>query len=305
MVGLNRLRSKAGSERFDARLAIGFATIALPIKATGMMEALTHLRPLPPIMRVVFHEAFHDSSYSEDKYDNAADPGRLLGIMNTLRDEGRYNVEIPGAATRTDLLRGHSEAYVNEIESKPRLFAMASLAAGAAFMASDLAMHYEPAFACVRPPGHHASPASSWGHCTFSNVALALLRLRAAGQIRSAFVVDFDQHTGDGTQAVLRDWPEAHVFNAYGDDSAQYLTILEDNLKRAPQVDILAVSAGFDAYVHDLGKKLSTEDYFTIGRLLQAYAIRLGHQRRFAVLEGGYYLPDLGRNVLSFCRGFE
>ena len=41
------------------------------------------------------------------------------------------------------------------------------------------------------------------------------------------------------------------------------------------------------------------------GRLLQTYAIRLRHQHRFAVLEGGYYLPDLGNNALAFCRGFE
>jgi acetoin utilization deacetylase AcuC-like enzyme len=95
------------------------------------------------------------------------------------------------------------------------------------------------------------------------------------------------------------------VFNAYGNNAAEYLYILEERLKQAPQVDILAVSAGFDSYIHDLGRKLSTEDYFTIGRLLQGYAIRLGHQRRFAVLEGGYYVPHLGRNVLAFCRGFE
>ena len=81
--------------------------------------------------------------------------------------------------------------------------------------------------------------------------------------------------------------------------------MLEQQLLRAPQVDVLAVSAGFDAYKHDLGAKLDTEDYFNIGRLLQAYAIRLGHQRRFAVLEGGYYLPDLGKNALAFCHGFE
>ena len=104
---------------------------------------------------------------------------------------------------------------------------------------------------------------------------------------------------------MLRAWPEARVFNVYGDSAADYLRNLEEGLKQAPQVDILAVSAGFDAYIHDLGHKLSTEDFFTIGRMLQGYAIRLGHQRRFAVLEGGYYLPDLGKNVLSFCRGFE
>jgi len=138
---------------------------------------------------------------------------------------------------------------------------------------AELLKQGEPTFACVRPPGHHASRSSAWGHCTFSNVALALLHLRDSGRIRSAFVVDFDQHTGNGTQDVLRGWPEAQIFNPYGDSSAHYLWSLEERLQTAPQVDILAVSAGFDAYIHDLGHKLRTQDYFTIGRLLQAYAI--------------------------------
>ncbi|MFZ4480785.1 MAG: hypothetical protein ACOYNZ_12920 [Rhodoferax sp.] len=256
-------------------------------------------------MRIIFHEAFHDSDYSDDEYDNAAVPGRLAGIMQALRDEGHYEVQAPEPASRSDLLRGHSDAYIASIESKPRLYSMAALAAGAAMLAARVAQRGEPAFAVVRPPGHHASTSSAWGHCTFSNVALALLQLRDAGLIRSALVVDFDQHTGNGTQDVLRGWPEAQIFNPYGDGSAHFLWSLEERLQTAPQVDMLAVSAGFDAYIHDLGRKLATPDYFTIGRLLQAYAIRLGHQHRFAVLEGGYYLPDLGKNALAFCRGFE
>lgn len=254
-------------------------------------------------MRVIFHEAFRQSSYSEDSYDNAAVSGRLDGVMDVLR--GGYQIEAPAPASRADLLAGHGEDHVAAVESRPALFAMASLAAGAAILAADLALQGEPAFACLRPPGHHASRNSAWGHCTFSNLALGLLRLRNAGLISSAFVVDFDLHTGDGTIDVLKHWPAAQVFNPWGDSAAQYLQILEEGLAQAPQVDILAVSAGFDAYVHDLGHKFATEDFFSIGRLLQAYAIRLGHQRRFAVLEGGYYLPDLGKNVLAFCRGFE
>lgn len=256
-------------------------------------------------MRIVFHEDFHRSDYSEDRYDNAADPGRLVGVIKALREDGGYEVVQPSPATREQLLLGHDADYVARVEAKPRLFAMAALAAGAAMRAAELACQGRPAFACVRPPGHHASRAQAWGHCTFSNVALALLHLRQAGQIKSALVVDFDQHTGDGTQHVLRDWPAAQVFNTYGDHAADLLRVLDERLHQAPPVDILAVSAGFDAYIHDLGRKLSTEDYFAIGRLLQGYAIRLGHQRRFAVLEGGYYLPDLGKNVLAFCRGFE
>ncbi len=256
-------------------------------------------------MLIIFHEAFHEPFYSEDPYDNAAVPDRLVGMMDALRDQGRYEVRTPEPATRADLLRGHSAGYIDSIETRPLLFNMASLAAGAALLGADLALRGEPSFACVRPPGHHASRTSSWGHCTFSNVALALLRLRDLGQITSATVVDFDLHTGNGTQDVLKGWPQAQVLNPYGDTAVEYLGVLEQQLLRAPQVDVLAVSAGFDAYKHDLGAKLDTEDYFNIGRLLQAYAIRLGHQRRFAVLEGGYYLPDLGKNALAFCHGFE
>ena len=256
-------------------------------------------------MRVVFDERFHRSGYSSDPFDNAAVPDRLVGIMDALRNDGRYGVMAPRAASREDLLRAHTEDYVNKIVSNPVLYDMASLAAGAAIDAAKLAHAGEASFACVRPPGHHASRASAWGHCTFSNVAVAVLTLRDAGLINSATVVDFDQHTGDGTLDVLKEWRSAHVINPYGDTASSYLQTLETQLSEAPQTDILAVCAGFDGYVHDLGRKLSTPDYFSIGRALQAYAIRLQHQRRFAVLEGGYYLPDLGKNVLAFCRGFE
>ncbi|MGI9134291.1 MAG: hypothetical protein ACR2I0_10180 [Rhodoferax sp.] len=257
-------------------------------------------------MRIIFHHAFHASNYSGDEYDNAAAEGRMVNLMASLRDLGRYEIDDASPASRADLLRGHSESHVAAVEhGRPALFAMASLAVGATLLASDRAMGGIPSFACVRPPGHHASRNQAWGHCTFSNVALALLRLREMGQIRSALVVDFDLHTGDGTKDVLRGWPEAQVYNTYGDTAAQLLQNLAVYLQSAPQVDILAVSAGFDAYLHDLGGKLGTEDFFSIGRLLQGYAIGLGHQRRFAALEGGYYLPDLGKNALAFCRGFE
>jgi hypothetical protein len=79
-------------------------------------------------MRVVFHEAFHGSDYSEVEFDNAADPGRLIGIMDNLRQEGGYQVVTPESATRADLLRGHSREHVAAVEASPKLFAMASLA---------------------------------------------------------------------------------------------------------------------------------------------------------------------------------
>jgi len=253
-------------------------------------------------MQIIFHESFHDSSYA---VDNAAAPGRLEGVMEALRGDGRFPVMEPSPATRTDLLRAHAEAHVASIERDPRLFTQASLSAGAAILASECAMKGEVAFACARPPGHHANRASCWGHCFFCNIAVALLKLRDEGHIQSAFVLDFDAHTGDGTLDVLRDWPEAHVFNPYAEEASEYLRAVETHLREMPPVDLIAVSAGFDTYIHDVGHKLSTHDFYALGRMLRQFGRRLGHQRRFAVLEGGYYIPDLGKNVLAFCRGFE
>jgi acetoin utilization deacetylase AcuC-like enzyme len=181
---------------------------------------------------------------------------------------------------------------------------MASLAAGGAILAGRLAHGGDPAFACVRPPGHHASRTGAWGHCTFSNVALALLVLQAEQRVNRAFVIDIDAHTGDGTRDVLAAWPQAEIFNPFAATAAEYLALVEDRLAALAPTDILAVSAGFDAYRLDVGHKLDTPDFHRIGILVREAARRVCRGRRFAVLEGGYYLKDLGANVLAFCQGF-
>jgi len=94
------------------------------------------------------------------------------------------------------------------------------------------------------------------------------------------------------------------IFNPFAADAASYLELVEARLGAIGQTGILAVSAGFDAYVHDVGHKLETPDFERIGTLVRKASQRACRGRRFAVLEGGYYLKDLGANVLAFCRGF-
>jgi len=253
------------------------------------------------IVKVVTHPDFSSTDYADDC---ASVAGRMEIILEALKVEGPWAFVLPEAATDADLRRGHTPAYLASLVGNPKLHALASLAAGGAIRAAELAMEGEPAFAVVRPPGHHASRHAGWGYCVYSNVALALLKLRASGAITSALVVDIDAHTGDGTIDVLSDWPGAHILNPYAEDRRAYLALLEQALKALPPMDIVAVSAGFDAYLEDVGRKLDTMDFFMIGRALRQYCRRSGHERRFAVLEGGYYLPALGRNVASFCRGF-
>ena len=89
------------------------------------------------------------------------------------------------------------------------------------------------------------------------------------------------------------------------DNNKKYIKVIEDSIADIKYVDIVAVSAGFDSYEKDLGKKLKTFDFYLIGRMMKQLAKKMGHYRRFAILEGGYYQPDLGKNVLAFCQGFE
>ncbi|MCK5118251.1 MAG: histone deacetylase family protein [Candidatus Latescibacteria bacterium] len=253
-------------------------------------------------MKVVFHKDFSSVAYASN---GASAPGRMEGIMEALEGEGRYEVVSPGPASYQDIVRVHSKAYVDGIAKDAALFEMASLAGGGAIRASEMALKNEPAFACIRPPGHHASKDSGWGYCVFCNMGIALLKLKSEGRIHSAFVLDFDAHTGDGTINVLSEWKEATVLNPMAEDSKDYLKRIEEVISDIQYVDLVAVSAGFDTYKKDLGKKLATFDFYLIGRLLRQFTKRMGHSRRFAVLEGGYYLPDLGKNVLAFCQGFE
>jgi len=250
-------------------------------------------------MKIIFDERFR-SSYAQD---NAAMPGRMEAALAGL-EGGPWERLAPEPATWEQLLLAHEPAYLQRVAEDGPRFAMASLAAGGAILAGRTAHGGEPAFACVRPPGHHAARGEAWGHCTFSNLALALLVLRAEQRIGSAFVLDFDAHTGDGTVKVLASWPQAQVFNPYAEGAKDYLELVQARLDGLRNVDLLAVSAGFDSYLLDVGHKLATSDFEALGAMVRAASLRLCRGRRFAVLEGGYYLPDLGANVLAFCRGF-
>jgi acetoin utilization deacetylase AcuC-like enzyme len=230
----------------------------------------------------------------------------MEAVMSAFENRSKYIFNTAKPASDEDILLTHSQNHFKKIKEKALLFEMAMLAAGAACSAAEFALFDNgPVFASIRPPGHHASRDSSWGYCAFCNLAVALNRLRSRGQIQSALILDFDAHTGDGTIDCLSDWPDVTIINPYADDNLKYIKLLEERLSEIDHSDIIAVSAGFDTYIHDVGRKLETFDFYQIGRLLKKTCMRMGHNKRFAVLEGGYYHQDLGKNVRAFCDGFE
>jgi len=252
-------------------------------------------------VKVVFHERFKRSDYTSN---GASVPGRMESIMTALKTDG-YIVVSPEPASFDDLLLAHTQMHIANIQKDTKLFEMASLSAGGAMLAAKMAFNMDPSFACIRPPGHRASRNSTWDYCAFCNMGIALLKLRAKGLIKSAFVLDFDAHTGDGNIDVLSQWPEVKVYNPMAHNGKDYIEAIEDYISKIQHVDIVGVSAGFDGYEKDLGKKLKTMDFYLIGRLMKQLAKRVCRKRRFALLEGGYYIPDLGKNVAAFCQGFN
>jgi acetoin utilization deacetylase AcuC-like enzyme len=154
------------------------------------------------------------------------DAAGLLGELTAARD-----------ASDAELERVHPHAYLERVKRDVATvgdragylstgdtaidassLAVARRAAGGALSAMEAAVAGErPAFALVRPPGHHAEPARGMGFCVFGNAAVAARAFVDAHGGR-ALVVDFDYHHGNGTQAAAGNgvsFVSTHAYPAY------------------------------------------------------------------------------------------
>ncbi len=256
-------------------------------------------------MKIVFHEKYYNSEYA---WDPAASAGRLEGIMNLISKNNEYEIIIPKPATEEDILRAHTRKHLQNIKNNKLLFELASLAAGGAILAAEEAYKGDPTFAVIRPPGHHASSDSCWGFCYFNNISISLLKLFSEGKIKSAFILDFDLHTGDGNINILtnrNDDFRVKILNPDSSGRTSYIKEVEDYMLNLKDIDIFVASAGFDQGIDDWGHLLYPEDYTELGRLMKKYSEKLCIGRRYALLEGGYNHSVLPRNIDSFCQGFK
>lgn len=241
----------------------------------------------------------------------------------------------PVAASAADVSRLHpddrlaviaSGAY-DDPDTPPYagMDAVSMISLSGALSAAESAKAGTPAFSLMRPPGHHAGRERIAGFCYLNNVALAVARLQEQAKGLKVAIVDFDVHHGDGTESLVLERPDTRFLSLHqhplypgtgaasrgncadiplpaGTDGPRYMKEYEPALARLLdwKPDLLAVSAGFDAYKDDpiAGLKLDAPDFRRIGSLLAQSKLP-----RFAVLEGGYS-EDLPYLIEAFLEGF-
>jgi acetoin utilization deacetylase AcuC-like enzyme len=192
--------------------------------------------------------------------------------------------------------------------------------------------------AVVRPPGHHATRDRAMGFCLLNNVAAAAAAARSAGAQRVA-ILDWDVHHGNGTQDIFWNDPSVmylsvHQYPYYpgtgapteiGGDNAKGATVNvglpagandDDYLAVATHIfapairgfkpDLILISAGFDAFIHDpiAGMAVTANGFAALATVMRSLADEMCGGRLVAILEGGYDLEGVGSGMAAVTKTF-
>ncbi|MEI8089140.1 MAG: histone deacetylase [Opitutaceae bacterium] len=279
---------------------------------------------------------FHDPQCAD--YGSAMrpeQPARLTRSAAYLRvTHPVWNFRLPppvASAAQAIVQRAHTAEHLRRLNQPrdfdadtpffPDIATHAWRATSAALAAAEHAFtHRSPAFALMRPPGHHATADTAMGFCYLNSIAITALYAHHQLGVRRVAVWDFDAHHGNGTEEILRTElaadPDAYFFTSVHQSPcypgtglvdagpalrnwpipprcsrSQHLVALRASLDAiiAYKPELLLVSAGFDAYVGDpiTAMTLEREDFAQLGvwlrELFQNHAIPAA-----GVLEGGY-----------------
>jgi acetoin utilization deacetylase AcuC-like enzyme len=228
----------------------------------------------------------------------------------------------------------------------PGSYEIALLSTGGCLAALDsiMAGEIQNAYALVRPPGHHAEPESGFGFCLFNNVAITAKYARQKYGIERIAIVDWDVHSGNGTQKSFYEDPDTlfisiHQIGNYPVDQgfvkengagagegyniniplppgcghgaydAAFERVIVPALG-AFKPQLILVSSGFDACFMDpqASMMLSSTDFRYFTKLVKRVAHRHSKDRLLIIHEGGYsdeQVPFCGLAVCEELSGLD
>lgn len=138
----------------------------------------------------------------------------------------------PEIASREELLRVHSAAYLDDLSGGRHTWRTAAselplseeiaeffaLACGGTTLAARRAL--EAGWAVHLGGGfHHAFAERAEGFCYLNDLAVAARAVQAVGASERIAVIDLDVHQGNGTAAIFRDDPTVYTFSVHQEDN--------------------------------------------------------------------------------------
>lgn len=296
---------------------------------------------------MTLHVVWHPSSLAHQAGPGHPEsPARVEAVLEALRRwTPAADLVWHEAAPATDelLLRVHPRAHLDRLaevaargggvlDADTAMSATSEVAArhaaGAAVAAARLALGGAPAFAPVRPPGHHATADRAMGFCLLNNVVVAARDALETAAVARLLIIDWDVHHGNGTQALverepriryvsLHQWPlypgtgraeergVGNVFNVPrppGRPRAAYVADLNAAVARATDgwtPELILISAGFDALRGDplAGFTLEPDDYAAWIAGWRALGAPIA-----SVLEGGYVPARIAQAAVAHAR---
>ena len=296
----------------------------------------------------------YDPAYlKHDTGHHPESPLRLKAILAALEGDellwARAKKLQPVAASDEDITRCHSARLVKQLKSlcergvafvdldtvlSSDSFEVARLAAGAAITAVDQVFSGEAdnAFACVRPPGHHATANRAMGFCLLNNAAIGARYAQARYGAERVLIVDWDVHHGNGTQDIFYKDGSVFYFSTHqypyypgtgastergegeGEGTTLNIPLAAGSSARSHREaftgalkvierdfppDLIIISAGFDSRRGDPlgGLMLEDSDFGEMTKEVMDIAERFATGRVVSMLEGGYNLETLGETV--------
>ena len=295
--------------------------------------------------------AFYHPGYAAPIGDHIMPIEKFALVADGLRDAADIRLVEPNPVTAEDLRRVHTAEYIAAIETgmprglaesqkfpwSPQLFPSVCLTGGGCLAAARQALR-DGASAAVASGFHHSCADHGEGFCTFNGLIVAIDAMVAAGEIRTAAVLDMDLHYGNGTAQLAAERPHVFAVSIYGNDywdnvyyrdvsvrqhedggnhrsfplpggcdRQEMLSTMREALPliAARRPDLLLYQAGADPYFEDPYSPLALDHDDLRARDRFVFEFAKAHQIPIAWVLAGGYTEDVMKVVRVHLNTFE